>query len=52
MGHALPIDLGQLGLNVTCPAGLFAKIDPRLGREIGMYGQWQLPQQSGLVHAI
>jgi hypothetical protein len=51
MGHALPIDLGQLGLNVTCPAGLFAKIDPRLGWKIRMYGQLQLPQQSGLVHA-
>jgi hypothetical protein len=52
MGYALPIDLGQLGLNVSGSPRFFAKIDPRLGREIGMYGQWQLPQQSGLVHGI
>ena len=51
MGHTLPIDLGQLGLNVSGSPRFFAKIDPRMGREIGMYGQWQLPQKSGLVHA-
>jgi hypothetical protein len=41
MGYALPIDLGQLGLNVSGSPRFFAKIDPRLGWKIRMYGQWQ-----------
>jgi hypothetical protein len=41
MGHALPIDFSQLGLNVSGSPRFFAKIDPRLGWKIRMYGQWQ-----------
>jgi hypothetical protein len=52
MGHTLPIDLGQLALNVSGSPRFFAKIDPRLGWKIRMYGQLQLPHKSGLVHAI